>query len=320
MIHKVTRSRDPGGRDRYDYKFTDPKGQLVRGTKNFLKATTGLVASELSETVKPQLGEESKSSVSSKKKARLHVSEQAAEQEEEDASIDAVEAKVDAPMSTIVPLPTMEQLLEEERGLAGALNADKLGIWNSCYGSDSDIALLILQSLSTGKLPHLVRYETPFFRTEEELREFPPGAGVIAPPTRFVGVTRMIERRRIPAQSQNSKQRFAERATGAFGVEFPIFLVKYDDIACLPGYNRHSVMDPPMPKPATAGGRKVLLRADIARDDVAGQLFAFMFRLLYGDKALSDALIRTNSGRTSFFDDTMGAFGGKETGKAFVKG
>lgn len=310
MVHKWSRAKEPEGRDRDDIKFTDPNGTAIKSVKQFLNATSEIVAGDLAAPAAKTSGKRGR-----RGRAADVESERAVELPDDDGiSSDAVEQappppKIDEPISTVVPIPTIAQLLNEERGLAGALNGDRLGIWNTCYGSDSDIALLVLQSLSTGKLPHLVRLETPFFRPEEELHAFPGATEPKAPPTRFIGVTRMIERRRIPATPDGGKEQIVERSTGAFGVEFPIFIVKYDDAGFPEPVDGSNEMDPPMPKPATAGGRKVLLRADIAREDVAGQLFAFMFRVMYGEMALNEALALTNGGRSSFFHDTTSALG-----------
>jgi len=155
------------------------------------------------------------------------------------------------------------------------------------------------------KLPGWVQYETPFLRSEEELAVLGN-----TPPTRFLGVTRLMEERQIV---DGQRVRVESRPTGKFGVELPIFVVDYEFF----GYSQNNsgnsdyVKEHPLPKPATIGGRKVFLRTDIAREDIAGQLFSFTYRILYGCKAADDVRTQTNAlqNRAGFVVDTLRAFG-----------
>eukprot|EP00957_Ditylum_brightwellii_P165005 12562675-Ditylum_brightwellii.AAC.1 len=73
--------------------------------------------------------------------------------------------------------------------------------------------------------------------------------------------------------------------------------------------NSHSncVKEHPLPKPAMIGGRKVFLWTDIAREDVAGQLFSFTYHILYDRKAADDVCMQTNALQncTGFVIDTL---------------
>lgn len=110
-----------------------------------------------------------------------------------------------------------------------------------------------------------------------------------APPTRFLGVSRTAE----PVRSGSSVDE--PQRTGNFGVEFPLFEAK---------------TDPLVPQSATIKSRTVLIRNDLT-EDVAGRLYAFMFRLLYGTAAVERMLQKTNSlaENASFVQDTLRAFG-----------
>ena len=169
------------------------------------------------------------------------------------------------------------------------------------------------------KLPHLVKRETPFLRSEEELvaptfvdNSF-LGRANGAPPTRFLGVTRMFEERQI-CQTNGCGHRVVSHATGNFGVEFPVFFFDRDsDTTVNSGIKPSKVSTDqrvPPPKPATIGGKKVLLRTDITEEIVAGQLFAFMYRILFGSMAMDAALSKTNHfrKRSGFVRDTLNAF------------
>jgi len=132
-----------------------------------------------------------------------------------------------------------------------------------------------------------VQSETPFFRPRDELNVIGRKGG--APPTRFLGVSRIIESNQ--ANPDDHKRHY----TGKFGVEFPLFDTK---------------VDPIVPKSATITGRTVLIRNDLT-EDVAGRLYAFMFRLLYGTNVVERMLQQTNSlaENVSFVQDTLRAFG-----------
>ena len=135
MLHRVYTGRDRVSADRTgwnDFRFTTPDGAILRGVKKFLTSTTRLVARELNDSFRETQND-----------AKIPEEEEEMFTEEEDKRIDEAS-------SAAVPLPTIMQSLRENLGLAGALNLDKLGVWNTFYGSDSNIALLVLQPLSTG--------------------------------------------------------------------------------------------------------------------------------------------------------------------------
>lgn len=145
------------------------------------------------------------------------------------------------------------------------------------------------------KLPHAVQIETPFFRPRNEMCV--PSRQEGAPPTRFLGVTRVIG-------SFGSEPRTGKQYSGDFGVEFPLFDVD---------------KEPLLPQSATVKGRTVLIRHDLT-EDVAGKLFAFMYRLLYGAKAVEICLRRTNalSEQATFAQDTLRAFGATKASTCYI--
>lgn len=110
-----------------------------------------------------------------------------------------------------------------------------------------------------------------------------------APPTRFLGVTRVIN------PSSRSDSHATKNYPSKFGVEFPLFDVD---------------KEPLLLQSATVQGRTVLIRNDLT-EDVAGKLFAYMYRLMYGANAVEQCLRRTNSlsEQASFVQDTLRAFG-----------
>ena len=110
-----------------------------------------------------------------------------------------------------------------------------------------------------------------------------------APPTRFLGVSRAVN----PECSGSSVDE--THHPRKFGVEFPLF---------------DANKDPLVPQSATIKGRAVLIRDDLT-EDVAGRLYTFMFRLLYGTAAVERMLKKTNSlaENVAFVQDTLRAFG-----------
>jgi hypothetical protein len=188
-----------------------------------------------------------------------------------------------APSIIVSPLPDLCQLEARDGGLASALRADKLLIWNAHYGTNSNIALYALRSLATGKLPHAVQFQTPFFR-QEEIDGSPRQGG--PPPTRFLGVFRI---------RNHSVESIPNALMAQYGTEFPLF---------------DKSRDPLLPQSATVGGRKVLIRNDLT-EDAAGKLFSYMFRLLYGRSVVEKCLQKTNAlsqGSATFLQDTLTAF------------
>jgi len=58
-----------------------------------------------------------------------------------------------------------------------------------------------------------------------------------------------------------------------------------------------------LPKVATVSGQPLLLRADVDDEGIAGKLFSFMYRVLYGSDAVSGILRERNSDGTSSTQD-----------------
>ena len=110
-----------------------------------------------------------------------------------------------------------------------------------------------------------------------------------APPTRFLGVSRAVN----PGCSGSSADE--THHPRKFGVEFPLF---------------DANKDPLVPQSAAIKCRAVLIRDDLT-EDVAGRLYTFMFRLLYGTAAVERMLKKTNSlaENVAFVQDTLRAFG-----------
>ena len=118
-----------------------------------------------------------------------------------------------------------------------------------------------------------------------------------APPTRFLGVSREGN----PDCSGSSVDE--PHHPRKFGVEFPLF---------------DANKDPLVPQSATIKGRTVLIRNDLT-EEVAGRLYTFAFRLLYGTAVVERMLKKTNSlaENVAFVQDTLRAFGaagGEEEG------
>lgn len=185
---------------------------------------------------------------------------------------------------TNLKLPTIDDLLKEEYGLSGILQSDEYGILNVHFGNDAEIICQVLAPLTTGKLPRIVFKETPLLRSKEELDYLHPEGG--PPPARFMGVTRIFEKTNIIHDNSNASTTTTTASmgpNGKFGVEIPLLFYK---------------------------GRKVILR-DFDREDVAGLLFGFLYRLLFGNKAFHDMSIVVNDKyeRKDIIYDTLCAFG-----------
>ena len=101
-----------------------------------------------------------------------------------------------------------------------------------------------------------------------------------------MGVTRIFEKTNIIHDNSNASTTTTTASmgpNGKFGVEIPLLFYK---------------------------GRKVILR-DFDREDVAGLLFGFLCRLLFGNKALHDMSIVVNEKceRKDSIHDALCAFG-----------
>ncbi len=144
-----------------------------------------------------------------------------------------------------------------------------------------------------------MQFETPFLRPEKDLSSYPKNY-TGPPPTRFVGVRRMTERLTIP---NKDGEYYVNQATGKFGVEFPVF-----DRNSKPGKIveiRNSGDEIYLPDCAKIGNSNILLRNDLDGEDVAGQLYSFVYRLLFGKKKANDLRRKLNdSNQQSTISDT----------------
>lgn len=153
-----------------------------------------------------------------------------------------------------IELPSISQLLTQDNGLEGVLKADLHSIYNLHFGSNANIAAKILTTLGKGDIPPDVENEVPLLRSSQAIKQCSNGSDTN--PSRFVGVFRVV----------------GEESNYAVGI--PEF--------------RLDCLTPP--KAATVNnGQLCLLRVGIKEEKTAGQLFAYMYRALYGAKALSVA-------------------------------
>jgi len=153
-------------------------------------------------------------------------------------------------------LPKLEQLIVYEGGLSGALRADKLCFWNLMYGSDFAVTLRIMKPLTVGKLPSDVAFETPFGRQPEAAT-----SSIVEniSHSKYFGVTRWKDNK--------------------YAVELPTLNV--DKVIEVP-FN--------LPRCYTTGNKPILIRADLDNEYEAGQLYAFLIRILYGREGVKVAL------------------------------
>lgn len=152
---------------------------------------------------------------------------------------------------TTIELPSISQLLMQDNGLEGVLKADLHSIYNLHFGSNANIAAKILTTLGKGDIPQDVQNEVPFLRSSQTIQQYSNGSDTN--PSRFVGVFRVV----------------GEESNYAVGI--PEFRVD-----CLTP-----------PKEATVNnGQLCLLRVGIKEEKTAGQLFAYMYRALYGKATL----------------------------------
>jgi len=132
---------------------------------------------------------------------------------------------------------------------------------------------------SNRDIPSMVNKETPFVRTCLERTEQPSGPA----PCQFVGVYRNLD----TPENDNGR---------AFSVAIPQFYVDYDSGHSLtdnttnkpcPFYKRNGYV---IPRETTVKGNLLLLRDQVEDETTAGKFFAFLYRILYGSKAVSDVL------------------------------
>eukprot|EP00978_Attheya_sp_CCMP212_P016900 scaffold44607_cov49-Attheya_sp.AAC.2 len=291
---------------RFRYTFIGPDGERTRSIKEFVSMSSEQVVKLLPpEKVANEMQEEGTEMSEGPKipqkgttaQSRKHRSLAGSKSDTGTKTIKPSHAPLKERRHSI-HCPSIHEVLELEEGLSGLLRDDEFRMFNRHYGSDANIALYMLSSLAKGVLPMEVLDETPFFRSDEELNILSPTGG--APPTRFIGVTRVVEDG-VNAPNQIG----ANRSSGKFGVAFPRFEVDY---AKFDGKKKTPLSSL---NGSIVNGRSVLLRKDIEREDVAGQLYAFSIRLLYGKKAVEEILKETNDieSRIDILHDTLNAFG-----------
>lgn len=118
-----------------------------------------------------------------------------------------------------------------------------------------------------------VATEIPFLRSSNEITKLTCPKGT--PPSRFVGVYR------VQKTLDDGKQEIS------FGVVMPQFYVNYEWAMSIIERTPNGNI---IPNPATVIGQPLLIRIGIIDEEVAGKLFAFCYRLLYGSDAASDIM------------------------------
>ena len=204
-----------------------------------------------------------------------------------------------------INLPKISQLYKSNGGLSKTLQDDRICLLNAFHGSDALISVKVLQCLQSGELPFPVQFEIPFLRPQTEFRKF---SNTCDPqPTKYFGVTRITNPNGIIAKDLDEPT--LKHSISRFGVEFPAFdrdHLFFENGETLPYQNR--LNNKPnsffLPKCATIGGTKLLVRADIQCEDVAGKLYAFMYRIMYGSDTTDALRARTND-TFAFKEDTI---------------
>mmetsp|Transcript_9701 Transcript_9701/g.14700 ORF Transcript_9701/g.14700 Transcript_9701/m.14700 type:complete len:655 (-) Transcript_9701:1145-3109(-) len=168
------------------------------------------------------------------------------------------------PKEITIELPSISQLLTQDNGLEGVLKADLHSIYNLHFGTEANIAAKILTTLGKGDIPPDVENEVPLPRSSQTIQKCSDGSDTL--PSRFVGVFRV----------------FGDESS--YAVAIPEFRVD-----CLTPPNEATVNN----------GQLCLLRVGMKEEKTAGQLFAYMYRALYGTKALSDVLKENQQDLTS---------------------
>ncbi len=126
------------------------------------------------------------------------------------------------------------------------------------------------------QLPSCISAETPFLRSSEEILTLTCPSGT--PPSRYIGVYRM---KKILTDG---------KLEISFGAAFPEFYVNCEwssEIERTP--NGHI-----LPKVAKVNGQPLLLRIGIDDEELAGKLFSFCYRIMYGTVAASDIVAERN--------------------------
>ncbi len=250
-----------------DQCFKDHNNERYRGVKNFVLASTDYIVRAMNAMLKDdrlrligqyeQFSEESYAKVN--EQTDSHTTPEKRQRNNHAATNDYEISTPKRSKKTTIELPSISLLLTQENGLDGVLRADLHSIYNLHFGSNANIAAKILTTLGKGDIPTDVKNETPFLRSRETMQKYSNGSDT--KPSRFIGVFRVVGEE------------------SSYAVAIPEFRVD-----C-----------PKPPKAATVNnGHLCLLRVGIETEQIAGQLFAYMYRVLYGTQALSDALKDTN--------------------------
>jgi len=192
--------------------------------------------------------------------------------------------------------PTLEESLTHKEGLMGLLKVNYED-WKSVFNCSAyDIAIWVLRRLSKGDISEEVQSEAPFFRPDDELLSFSDSG---APPTRFIGVVRIMEY--TPDKSDCGSLQIFKRPTGKFAVEIPSLISVENSTGNMPHGGD---------KITGFGQRKILLRTDMAEDS-AGQLYSYMYRVLFGENAKEQMrnLCNSGAGKEQLIKDTLHSFG-----------
>jgi len=302
--------------------FISPNQRSLRGVKEFLCGTADIVCKALKKMPREDLSalqakydftpptakkspvtKKSSSTVTKRSsgisrsesrlsKSKSGVSDVSSKSEEEQN--EGVGMTMEVPMT--IELPTVSQLLEEKKGLSGVLEADVFQVYNSYFGTNANIAARILMSLGKGQLPSSISKETPFLRSSDEIQKLSSSSAVSpfskenqkeGQTSRFVGVFRLKK------TLGNGKDEIS------FGVTIPQFYVNCEWSSEIERTRNGHIL----PKVATVNGQPLLLRIGIDDEDVAGKLFSFMYRILYGSDAVSGILTERNPNSKSSTQD-----------------
>jgi len=236
-------------------RYFNKEGKKITSVKLYLELTTSLVAKKFGGYDEDEIAKDTKQSADSINDADVQDSndiENCTPSEEEDdddnntLNSNAIKILADLKKNG---LPKLRHLLLCPRGLAGVLHDDRFCLLNLCYGSDMAVAFQVLNPIITGLPSDQIMNETPFLR---------PGETINPTQSRYFGV--------IKAGADKED----------FAIEFPILdIEKCSEVPfCLP-------------KCCTTGdGKMVILRAGIENEYCAGQYYAFIIRILYGNQSI----------------------------------
>ena len=242
-----------------DQIFNDHNDEKYRCVKNFLLASTDYIAKAMNAMPEEDrlrlIGQYDDFNKDFNEQTDSHTASEKRQRNNHAATNDYETYTPKRPKGTTIQLPSISQLLTQDNGLEGVLKADLHSIYNLHFGSNANIAAKILTTLGKGDIPPDIKNEVPFLRSSQTIQKYSNGSDTH--PSRFVGVFRVVGEE------------------SSYAVAIPEFRVDCST----------------PPKAATVNnGQLCLLRVGIKEEQTAGQLFAYMYRALYGTKALSDAL------------------------------